>query len=250
MTKTSTEKEGSVSTAAEEPQPAANPAMGEEQSASSDSPGAPDQEAEPEEQDSSDPEDTEELEEGANDAAPSEETPAASTSTSAVATAAAPNQPQEEDPRSDIEKQPYEFDRCTVQIAIQLLPNDGEANGRPVLIGVRTHLDAPIVRMMRANELGDLPHAITTLVEQLKGELPALEQAARERWAKEKESRARGHTKASPAKEAKTVKAAKPVKPKTVGAAAAPAPSVLTDEQRANAVGQAATANKQQMALF
>lgn len=250
MTQTSTEVEGAVSTVAEEPQPAANPTIGEEQSASSNSPGAPDQEAEPDEQDSADSDDTEELEEGANDATPCEGTPVASTATPADAAAASPIPPQDEDPRSDIERQPYEFDRCTVQIAIQLLPNDGDGKGRPVLIGVRTHLDAPIVRMMRANELGELPPAISSLVEQLKGELPAREQDARERWEKEKEARARRHTKASPAKEAKTAKGATPAKPKTVGGAAAPAPSVLTDEQRANAIGQAATANKQQMALF
>ncbi len=250
MTLTSTEEEGSVSTAVEEPQPAANPLVEEGESTSSDPPEAPDQEAEQEEQDEADPEDVEELEAGVNDAAPSEGTAVASTSTSAGATAAALNPSQDEDPRSDFEKQPYEFDRCTVQIAIQLLPNDGDANGRPVLIGVRTHLDAPIVRMMRASELRELPPAITALLEQLKGELPAREQDARERWEKEKEAQARRHTKASPAKEAKTVKGAKPVKPKTVQAAAAPAASVLTDEQRANAVGQAVVANKQQMALF
>lgn len=244
MTQTSTEDEGSVSTAARELQPAPNPTIGEEASDSEGAAEAPDQETEQEEQEGADTEDVEELEAEVSDAAPCEGTAVAPTSSATSTTAAAPNQPQEEDSRSDFEKQPYEFDRCTVQIAIQLLPNDGDANGRPVLIGVRTHLDAPIVRMMRANELGDLPPAITTLVEQLKGELPAREEATRERWEKEKEARARRHSKASP------VKAAKPAKPKTVGAAAAPAPSVLTDEQRANSVGQAAVANKQQMALF
>ncbi|MCL5952153.1 MAG: hypothetical protein M1132_10620 [Chloroflexi bacterium] len=249
MTQTSTEEEGSVSMVAEDVQPA-NPLVEVAESDSEGAAEAPDQETEQEKQDEADTDDTDEVEAGANDAAPSEETPVAPTSSSTGAKAAAPNQPEDDDPRSDIEKQPYEFDRSTVQIAIQLLPNDGDANGHPVLIGVRTHLDAPIVRMMRANELGDLPPAITTLVEQLKGELPAREQAARERWEKEKETRARRHTKASPAKEAKAAKGAKPAKPKTVGAAAAPAPSVLTDEQRANAVGQVAVANKQQMALF
>ncbi len=250
MTQTSTEEKSSMSTVAEDAQPAASPTTEEEVSDSSPSPAVPDEETEQEEQAQADTEDAEELEAGVNDAAPSEGTPVASTSTSAGATAAAPNQAQDEDTRSDIEKQPYEFDRCIVQIAIQLLPDDGDANGRPVLIGVRTHLDAPIVQMTRANDLSALPTAITTLVEQLKGELPAREQAARERREKEKEAQARRHTKASPTKEAKAAKVTKPAKPKTVQAAAAPASSVLTDEQRANAVGQAAVANKQQMALF
>ncbi len=250
MSQLSSEDEGSVSTAAEEPQPAASPIVGEGASDSEGADEASDQETEQEEQDEADTDDTNELEAGASDAAPSEGTPDTPTSGSPSATAPAPNPSQDEDPRSAFEKQPYEFDHCTVQIAIQLLPNDGEAGGRPSLIGVRTHLDAPIVRMMRANELGDLPPAITALVEQLKGELPNREQAARERWEKEKEARARRHTKASSAKEAKAAKGAKPAKPKTVQGAAAPAASLLTDEQRANAVGQAAVANKQQMALF
>ncbi len=203
-----------------------------------------------EEPHNTEPEGKEEIEEGATDAAPGDAAVPSPAPTAASTVAESNKAAGEADPRSDIERQPYDFDRCTVQIAIQLLPNDGDAKGRPVLIGVRTHLDAPMVRMMRANDLGDLPPAITALVGQLKSELPAREQAARERWEKEKEARAPRHTKASPAKAVRTARGSRPAKATTVGAGAAPAPSVLTDEQRANAVDQAATANKQQMALF
>ena len=187
---------------------------------------------------------------GANDAAPETADGVAAIPTPAPVVSAGPNQPQAEDRRSDIERQPYEFEKCTVQIAIQLLPNDGDANGRQVVVGVRSHQDAPILRLMRWSELGALPLTVMGLVEQLQAELPAREQGARERVEKEKEAQARRHTKASPAKEATTAKPTKPVKPKTVQAAAAPAPSVLTEEQRAKAVSQVAVDDKQQPTLF
>lgn len=91
---------------------------------------------------------------------------------------------EETDDRSEIEKQPYDFDRCTIQIAIQLLPDDGDANGRMVVVGVRSHLDAPILRLVRWNELGALPPFVTTLLDELKADLPKREQAAREAFEK------------------------------------------------------------------
>lgn len=207
----------------------------------------------------------EEFAVGASDAAPDGAIPTAPTGTAPTTPALGGSPSQEEDRRAAVEKQPYDYDKCTVQIAIQLLPGDqgspsapaaeqgsGDASGkgRRAIIGVRTHMDAPIVRMLRAEELGELPPVIMALLEQLKSELPAREQAAQERLEKDKEARARKHTKASPAKETKARKAAKPDKPKTVQGAAAPAPSVLTAEQRANAVNKANADDKQQLALF
>ena len=102
------------------------------------------------------------------------------------------NTSDDADDRCDIEKQPYNFDRCTVQIAIQLLPDDGDAHGRCVILGVRSHLDAPILRCIRWNELGTLPPLVSTLLDELRSELPAREQAARtalENAKQEKEQR-------------------------------------------------------------
>ena len=150
------------------------------------------------------------------------------------------------DPRPVLEKQPYEFEQCTIQMAIQLLPHDGDAQGRQVLVGVRSHMDAPIIQILRSEELGALPPSLTALIEQLKSELPAREQAAKERAAKAQEEAQR---KAQPvhvsSKRGKTA-TAKPEK----AVAAAPQPSVLTDEQRAKAVAQVATDDKQQLAMF
>ncbi len=193
----------------------------------------------------SEPEDKEELEAGANDAAPDDV--AASPAAASDSPAAMANTPDEKDRRADVEKQPYEFDKCTVQIAVQFLPEDGDAKGRPVLLGVRTHLDAPILRVLRLSELGELPPAINTLVDQLKGELPAREQATKERIEKEKlESLQRRLKTAKPPRHPKPTI---PEKPKTLQAAAAPARTVLTANQRANAVNQAVD-EKQQLAMF
>lgn len=195
--------------------------------------------------DASDPEDKEEIEAGANDAVPDDV--AASPAAASDSPGAVASKPDEKDRRADVEKQPYEFDKCTVQLAVQLLPEDGDAKGRPVLLGVRTHLDAPILRAMRLSELGELPPAINTLVDQLKSELPAREQATKERIEKEKlESLQRQLKTAKPARHSKP---ATPEKPKTLQAAAAPARTVLTANQRANAVTQAVD-EKQQLAMF
>jgi hypothetical protein len=94
------------------------------------------------------------------------------------------------DDRCDIQKQPYDFDHCTVQIAIQLLPDDSDANGRMVVVGVRSHLDTPILRLVRLNELGSLPPLVNELLDALKAELPAREQAAREAFEKKKAEKA------------------------------------------------------------
>ncbi|MBI4789316.1 MAG: hypothetical protein HY782_19975 [Chloroflexi bacterium] len=151
-----------------------------------------------------------------------------------------------ENSRSALEKQPYDFALCTIQLAIQLLPHAGDAGDRPVIVGVRTHLDAPIVRMLRYDELGPLPPAIAALVEQLKAELPAREQAARERLAKAQEEAQRSAQAVKVSGKRGKTAAVKPAP----APAPAPKPSVLTEEQRANAVAQVATDDKPQLALF
>ena len=81
--------------------------------------------------------------------------------------------------RYEPEKQPYDFDHCTIQIVMQLLPDDGDPNGRRVVVGVRSHLDAPILRLVRLDELGAFSPFISTLLDELKHELPRREEAAR-----------------------------------------------------------------------
>jgi hypothetical protein len=147
------------------------------------------------------------------------------------------------DERSDIEKQPYDFDHCTVQIAIQLLPDDGDANGRMVVVGVRSHLDAPILRVTRLNELGTLPPLVTALLDELKAELPKREQATREAFEKKKAEQAQR-------KSIVTAKTARGKKSKASPATVAASSNATTPDNRPRPEVQVTTAPQQQRGLF
>jgi hypothetical protein len=170
----------------------------------------------------------------ANPAAPSSDTPTASSTTDDAET----------DDRCAIETQPYDFDHCTVQIAIQLLPDDGDAQGRMVVVGVRSHLDVPILRVTRLNELGALPPLVNALLDQLKAELPTREQAARDAFEKKKTEQAERKSvvtasKTSRGKKSKATLANAPASSDATAADNRPRPEV-----------QVTTAPQQQRGLF
>ncbi len=148
------------------------------------------------------------------------------------------------DERSEIEKQPYDFDHCTVQIAIQLLPDDGDANGRMVVVGVRSHLDTPILRLVRLSELGPLPPLVNELLDALKTELPARGQAAREAFEKKKEEKAKRKAVVT------TSKTSRGKKSKATLSTAPASSSTTTTDNRPRPEVQATTAPQQQMGLF
>jgi hypothetical protein len=147
------------------------------------------------------------------------------------------------DDRSEIEKQPYAFELCTVQIALQLLPDDGDPNGRMVVVGVRSHLDAPILHLVHLNEVGTLPPIVNALLDELKVELPTREHAAREAFEKKKEEKA---------KRKATVTASKTARGKKTKAtlSTAPAASNAPTDHRPRPEVQATAAPQQQMGLF
>ena len=165
------------------------------------------------------------------------------TALSSVSQSTPSTAPVEKDERSEIEKQPYDFDHCTVQVAIQLLPDDGDGNGRMVVIGVRSHLDVPILRFVRVNELGTLPPIVNALLDELKAELPVREQAAREAFEKKK---------AEKAKRQATVTASKTTRGKKSKAtlSSAPASSNATADNRPRPEVKVSSAPQQQMGLF
>lgn len=188
------------------------------------------------------------AEEDANpeDALRDEATETETSSPSDSANSATPPTPSntaaDADERSAIEKQPYDFDHCTVQIAIQLLPSDGDANGRMVVVGVRSHLDAPILRVTRSNELGVLPPLVTALLDELKAELPKREQAAREAVEKKKAEQAQRKSIVTASKTARGKKG------KATLASAASA--AITTDNRPRPEVQVTTAPQQQRGLF
>ena len=117
---------------------------------------------------------------------------------------------------------PYDFDRCTIQIGLQLLPDDGDPAGRAVVIGVRNHVDAPIVTLTRLATLGPLPQVVTELLDRLRADLPerktAREQTAARKKAQEESARARREAAAAKPKS----DTAKPTPTKVKGLAQVP----------------------------
>ena len=150
-----------------------------------------------------------------------------------------------DDDRCEIAKQPYDFDHCTVQIAIQLLPDDGDSNGRMVVVGTRSHLDTPILRFMRLNELGILPPCVNSLLDQLKSELPAREQAAREAYEKKKEEQAKRKVVVNAPKAS-----ARGKRTKAATLATPPASTTTVTDNRPRPEVQPTTTPQQQMGLF
>lgn len=169
------------------------------------------------------------------DAAPSSSpTPSAQSTTDADA-----------DERCEIERQPYAFDHCTVQIAIQLLPDDGDANGRMVVVGVRSHLDTPILRLVRLNDLGTLPPLVNELLDALKAELPAREQAAREVFEKKKAEKANRKAVVTASKTTTRGK-----KNKAATLATSPTSNAPVNDNRPRPEVQVTATPQQQMGLF
>ena len=90
------------------------------------------------------------------------------------------------------EDEPYVFNDCTVTINIQLLPDDGDADGREVIIAVSSHIEGPLVELTRLRLLGELPPPIAELVMLHEGRLLALGEARAEQRQRETTAKASG----------------------------------------------------------
>jgi hypothetical protein len=194
-------------------------------------------------------------EEDAEDAASEETATTESPSQDGAANVASSSSPTtsaesttDPDQRCEIEKQPYDFDHCTVQIAIQLLPDEGDPKGRAVVVGVRSHLDAPILKFLRLNELGALPPLVNTLLDELKSELPAREQAARTALEKKRDEKAK--RKVELAARTKSSQRGKKPKAATLAAAPAAASTATAPDNRPRPNVTVPTNTQQQMGLF
>ena len=99
----------------------------------------------------------------------------------------ATSQPASQKPVNVVEEDVYEFDKCLITVAMGLMPDDGDPNGRLVMLGVRNHQDEPILSTCRLNDLMPLPDPIQQLIEQLKEQLPARSEKATAKKAKAKQ---------------------------------------------------------------
>ena len=106
--------------------------------------------------------------------------------------------------------EPYIWAQCTIQVSLQILPEDGPSSSdRKVILGVRTHEDAPLLALKRLSDLEPLPAPLTELLTQLAAQLPERAATERKRLAEEKtkaeEAKRREATVRAQAKRAATV---------------------------------------------
>jgi len=119
-------------------------------------------------------------------------------------------------PINVVEEDPYDFDKCLITVAMALMPDDGNPDGRKVMVGVRNHQDEPLLATCRLGDLAPLPDPIQQLLEQLKEQLPARSEKASERKKKAEEakkklaSKTKAAAKASSPAQAKKTEKAKP----------------------------------------
>lgn len=113
---------------------------------------------------------------------------------------------------STLSDEPYIWAQCTIQVSMQILPESDHSSGdRRVILGVRTHEDAPLLALIRLSDLEPLPLPLTELLTQLAAQLPERAAAAteRKRLAEEKtkaeEAKRREATARAQAKRAVTV---------------------------------------------
>jgi hypothetical protein len=71
----------------------------------------------------------------------------------------------------DVTAEPYAAGQCTVILALAIRPDDGHPDGRLVVLGARSHDEAPILATARLNTL-QLPEALTRLLAEYEAQLP------------------------------------------------------------------------------
>jgi predicted RNA methylase len=140
-------------------------------------------EAEPQ----SDDDDFEDFEEEPDEAAEESSTPSnsdSSTPNSEDSTSEEPAKATEITKASQLKyepgEEPYDPKLCTINIAIQLQPDDGNALGRSVLLGIRSHGDTPTLQFYRLGELA-LPESVLKMINDLTEQFPERERLRTER---------------------------------------------------------------------
>jgi hypothetical protein len=80
--------------------------------------------------------------------------------------------PQGGAPANPLASDPYDFDQCTITLQIVLLPDDDNEHGRNVVIAVRNHQDAPVIRSFRMDQVA-LGQTLTDMLDDLRNVLTA-----------------------------------------------------------------------------
>jgi predicted RNA methylase len=72
-------------------------------------------------------------------------------------------------------EEPYDPKLCTINIAIQLQPDDGHEKGRVVLLGIRSHGETPTLQFCRLSEIA-LPEPVLKMINNHAEQFPEREQ--------------------------------------------------------------------------
>jgi predicted RNA methylase len=134
----------------------------------------------------SDDEDSEDFEEESDEAALESSTPNSDSSTqnskdsSSEETTKASEITKATQLKYEAGDEPYDPKLCTINIAIQLQPDDGQQGGRPVLLGIRSHGDTPALQFCRLDEI-ELPAQVLKMINDLTEQFPERERLRSER---------------------------------------------------------------------
>ncbi len=125
----------------------------------------------------------------------------------------------------DVTAEPYTPGQCTIILALAIRPDDGHPDGRLVVLGARSHDEAPVLATARLNTL-QLPEPLTRLLADYEAQLPRRGALKAETRAKEEaEKKAAEERRQASRKGAATAKAkhSTTAKPETKPATTKPA---------------------------
>lgn len=109
-----------------------------------------------------------------------------------AATAAVKPYPARVVPMSE---EPYDYEKSTLLVSMYIMPVDGHADGREVVLSIATHTDIPIMRLVRMKELEPLPPWLESLLSAMKDAMPSYGEDAERRKEEEKAIRRAATTK-------------------------------------------------------
>lgn len=134
-----------------------------------------------------------------------------------------------------LERDHPSFSKSTISVFLQLLPDDGHAEGRLAILAVRSHNLIADTKMIRTHALGPLPDQLATMLTEWEHQLPnrlqtRTEQRAKKR-AEEKAKEAERKSKAATSRKPEPKKVEKPKSTTHAAAPSGPVPSPLTEPQ-------------------
>lgn len=170
----------------------------------------------------------------------------APTSSNAAAAPPAPPSPDIETDEEDDETDPDDhsaaferdhpsFNKSTISVFFQLLPDDGHTDGRLAILAVRSHNLTADTKMLRTHALGPLPNQLTTMLTEWEHQLPNRLQARTEQRAKkraeEKAKEAERKSKSAASRKPEPKKADKPKSTTSPAVSSGPVQSTHAEPQ-------------------